>query len=41
MRKYLAILTAAFIIGGLASCKPREKCPAYGQKVDRQTSVPA
>jgi hypothetical protein len=32
MKRYLAILTAALLIGSLYSCKPREKCPAYGYK---------
>jgi hypothetical protein len=32
MKKILALLAAALIIGTLHSCKPREKCPAYGYK---------
>lgn len=32
MKKLFAFLAAVVIIGSLYSCKPREKCPAYGYK---------
>jgi hypothetical protein len=31
MKKILTVLIAVFCIGMASSCKPKEKCPAYGK----------
>ncbi len=31
MKKLSAIAVVAILLGFLASCKPHEKCPAYGK----------
>lgn len=31
MKKIAPVLVLAVVIGFLGSCKPKEKCPAYGK----------
>ncbi len=31
MKKLASLLLIACIIGAMGSCKPKEKCPAYGK----------
>ncbi len=31
MKKLTGILLIAFVAGAIGSCKPKEKCPAYGK----------
>ena len=37
MKKITAILLVVFAIGLVSSCKPREKCPAYGKHTPKKT----
>jgi len=42
MRNCIIILLTGLTVLALASCKPREKCPAYGQQnTQYPTSKPA
>jgi hypothetical protein len=33
MKKIALVLSIASVIGAFSSCKPKEKCPAYGKYV--------
>lgn len=39
MKKIALVLTIASVIGTFSSCKPKEKCPAYGKYVPSQEAT--
>jgi hypothetical protein len=39
MRQRIALSLLALLLIGFSACKPREKCPAYGQKTGSSKSV--
>ena len=40
MKKLTCLLMIAFVAGVIGSCKPKEKCPAYGKyEVKEQKAV--
>jgi hypothetical protein len=42
MRKFISMMALTiFILSIVTSCKPRERCPAYGHQTTKQAHRPA
>ncbi|HKR07429.1 MAG TPA: hypothetical protein VJY62_22535 [Bacteroidia bacterium] len=39
MKKFASLLLIAAVIGLMGSCKPKEKCPAYGKAFNKSKHI--